>query len=566
MRFNQIQATVNHDSKIDYLELNPGGSKLLFRDKRRQLHLYNIKEQKKQTLLNYCKFVSWVPNSDVVVAQNRNNLCVWYSIEEADKVTMYQIKGDVETIERSEGKTEVLVDDGANTVSYNLDEALIEFGAALEYNGLARAVQILEPLELTPETEANWKTVAKMAIEQQNLFVAERCYAALGNIAKADYLRKINKLVAQEGINNFRVQAKLAVLDKQFHKAEAILIQHDEIEEAMAMYQELHRWDESIKIAEKKNHPDVREFKENYFQWLLETNQEAKAAEVKEREGDYNTAIGLYLKGGLPAKAANVVSTYNVGVPQDQLEKISAQLIASGMHEKAGDFFEKMNILDRAMDSFVRGHAFRKAVDLARRAFPGHVVTLEEEWGDWLVSQKQLDLSIEHYVQAGIFNKAIEAALNARKWSRAVALVAGQPPEIARPYYKQIAKHYAEVRQLDLAEKYYVNAGEFVEAFEMYVRANKWDQAYQVISRYLPESEYTLLYVQEARKFEAEGDYKNAERMYLAANEPDLAINIYRKAKQYDHMIRLVTKFRKDLLKDTHQHLAQQLDVEGNLK
>jgi intraflagellar transport protein 172 len=317
LRFNQIQATVNHDSKIDYLELNPGGNKLLFRDKRRQLHLYNIKEQRKQTLLNYCKYVSWVPNSDVVVAQNRNNLCVWYSIEEADKVTMYQIKGDVESIERTEGRTEVLVDDGANTVSYNLDEALIEFGAALEYKGLDRAVEILEPLELTPETEANWKTVAKMALEQQNLYVAERCYAALGNIAKADYLRKVNKLVAQEGINNFRVQAKLAVLDKQFHKAEAILIQHDEIEEAMAMYQELHRWDESIKIAEKKNHPDVREFKENYFQWLLETNQEAKAAEVKEREGDYNTAISLYLKGGLPAKAANVVSNFNVGVPQD---------------------------------------------------------------------------------------------------------------------------------------------------------------------------------------------------------------------------------------------------------
>jgi intraflagellar transport protein 172 len=50
---------------------------------------------------------------------------------------------------------------------------------------------------------------------------------------------------------------------------------------------------------------------------LLETNQEAKAAEVKEREGDYSTAIGLYLKGGLPAKAANVVSSFNVRVPQD---------------------------------------------------------------------------------------------------------------------------------------------------------------------------------------------------------------------------------------------------------
>ena len=158
--------------------------------------MFNIKEQRKQTLLNYCKFVSWVPNSDVVVAQNRNNLCVWYSIEEADKVTMYQIKGDVDTIERTEGRTEVLVDDGTNTVSYNLYEALIEFGAALEYKGLDKAIEILEPLELTSETEANWKTVAKLALEQQNLLVAERCFAALGNISKADYIRKINKLVA----------------------------------------------------------------------------------------------------------------------------------------------------------------------------------------------------------------------------------------------------------------------------------------------------------------------------------------------------------------------------------
>ena len=83
------------------------------------------------------------------------------------------------------------------------------------------------------------------------------------------------------------------------------------------MYQELHRWDESISIAEKKNHPLVRDFKENYYEWLLDTNQESKAAEVKEREGDYSTAITLYLKGNLPAKASNIVTNYSVGVPQD---------------------------------------------------------------------------------------------------------------------------------------------------------------------------------------------------------------------------------------------------------
>jgi len=43
---------------------------------------------------------------------------------------------------------------------------LIEFGAALEYKGLEKAVEILEPLDMTPEIEANWKTLAKLALEQ----------------------------------------------------------------------------------------------------------------------------------------------------------------------------------------------------------------------------------------------------------------------------------------------------------------------------------------------------------------------------------------------------------------
>ena len=39
----------------------------------------------------------------------------------------------------------------------------------------------------------------------------------------------------------------------------------------MAMYESLHKWEDSIKIAEKKNHPDVTDLKENYYKWLLQT-------------------------------------------------------------------------------------------------------------------------------------------------------------------------------------------------------------------------------------------------------------------------------------------------------
>lgn len=37
---------------------------------------------------------------------------------------------------------------------------------------------------MNPETEANWKTLAQKATEEQNINVAEHCYAALGDIAK----------------------------------------------------------------------------------------------------------------------------------------------------------------------------------------------------------------------------------------------------------------------------------------------------------------------------------------------------------------------------------------------
>ena len=39
----------------------------------------------------------------------------------------------------------------------------------------------------------------------------------------------------------------------------------------------------------------------------------------------------------------------------------------------------------------MKGQAFRRAVELARRAFPAEVVGLQERWGDWLVANKQVN-------------------------------------------------------------------------------------------------------------------------------------------------------------------------------
>ncbi len=124
-------------------------------------------------------------------------------------------------LERHDGRTEVLVQSGVDTISYTLDEGLIEFGTAIDDGDHLRALNFLETLEMTSETEAMWKTLGELTLQARQLKIAERCvhgrpacvdafatfflkvyfesnfircYAALGDVAKARYLGDVGKL------------------------------------------------------------------------------------------------------------------------------------------------------------------------------------------------------------------------------------------------------------------------------------------------------------------------------------------------------------------------------------
>ncbi len=181
---------MSHDSKIDWLELNETGRKMLFRDKRSRLNMVDIETMAKTTILNYSTFVQWIPGSDVVIAQSRDNMCVWYNIDAPERVTMLPIKGDIVDVVREDGKTEVIVQEGQHQFSYELDEGLIEFGTAIDDGDFNRAIAFLESLAMSSETEAMWRTLAKLSLEAKQLAIAERCYAALGDVARAKYLRE----------------------------------------------------------------------------------------------------------------------------------------------------------------------------------------------------------------------------------------------------------------------------------------------------------------------------------------------------------------------------------------
>lgn len=281
---NDTLATIAHDYRIDWLELNAKGTHLLFRDKKHRLHLYDIRRQDRTTLLPMCGYVQWVPDSDVVVAQSRQNLVVWYSVHAPDKQKIFPIKGDVVDIERSPGRTEVLVQEDvsvsprgegerteryrlstlpgneistrfiyvnihnptcsvrtqlllrvpAQTVSYALDENMISLDSALEEGDLRRAAAILMPQELTSETEARWHQLAERSLDCLDLAVAEQCYAAIGDISRARFVHGLIELAeAAGGVDSYAVRARLAVLRKQWHIAEGLMLQQGLVDDVI---------------------------------------------------------------------------------------------------------------------------------------------------------------------------------------------------------------------------------------------------------------------------------------------------------------------------------------------
>lgn len=520
--------TLLHDVKIDWLELSHRATLLLFRDRRHQLHLYDLVLQSRVTLLRYCTYVQWVPNSDVVVAQSRSNLCVWYNINTPDQVTLRPIRGYIVDIERRMSCTEVIVNEHVTTASYLLDEGLIEFGSSLVDHALACAVGIMEEVETTLDANSMWTELGKVSFHDGELTIAERCAAALGNISHTRYLHKAVKLYPTS--RDVEPWTPQITCDSNTH---------------------IPRLADTLGIA----HANVSHVAEG-------VEVEVEKALVQEIGIGAVHKVELYLKAGMPAKAAQMVSRYSISGPVDLLEKVAASLSTIGLYERAGEMLVRMGEIQLAMDSFSKASAFRRAVDLARIHFPSRVVALQESWGNYLLEHNQVDMAINHFIEASLSIRAIEAAVSVKDWNAAANLLAHVDRTLAGPYFKQLAHHFLELGNTRKAEENFMNAELPDQVVEMYAREKRWEEARRVAQLHMGPHELKRLFIELADKLEKEGKLDEAQVLYLSVDEPDLAINMLRRHRKYEAMILLVKAHRSSLLMETHQFLGQSLEAE----
>lgn len=646
----EVAKITNNEAKIDWLELSYRATKLLYRDQRGNLYLYDFATQTKRTLLTFCSYVQWVPNSDVVVAQSRNDLCVWYSIYRPEQCTVVPIQGgEVETIERANEQTTVIVSEGSSTIRFELNEHLIQFGTAMELGKYEIAAEILNRLKLTPETEAMWKNLADLLMKEseeaeleyqerhgdddddddgysgrknrrkrgrrkkrkrKRYHIAERCYAAIGDVAKQRYLRKIVNLAykewqksreeqmedekngnennmnnnkkyyrsIEEAYDHWSVRAKVAILNRNYSLAERIYVEHDQLSLAMKMYEELHMFEESIDLAFRENVKDAEKKKNDFIEWLERTQQREKAGKMYEKEGKLVLAIDQYLKGGFPSCAARVVEKHmgerGEMIHEKVLDKIGNKLILSKNFKQAGLFFERRGMIREALDNYRKGHYYHHAIELVNKYKDEEnelksKEELEEEFGDWLCSTKQMDTAINHFLQAKAYSKAVDASMKSSQYGKAQNILEDyflpypEHKKTARRYLIELAKHYERMENYEKAKRFYMMSNEHEYCMKMFKKAGMLEEALEVAEAYLPKESVKALYEEEAEKMKVQQKWDEAEKFYVLAGMVDKAIEMYKSHQLFDEAVRLIKKHDPEKLEGTLMGIALQHETHG---
>ena len=129
------------------------------------------------------------------------------------------------------------------------------------------------------------------------------------------------------------------------------------------------------------------------------------------------------------------------------MEKIIANLNQVGIYEKSGELLEIMGHTQRSLDAYKQAKCFFKVVEFAKKYISTRVEKLEEEWGDYLSEQKNYESAIIHYIEAGAKERAVDAAIQSRKWEKAIELV-NQYPDVNPSFYIDIGRHFEYQRKL----------------------------------------------------------------------------------------------------------------------
>ncbi|KAL0239036.1 hypothetical protein PCE1_004727 [Barthelona sp. PCE] len=529
------QATISHPIAIDWIELNHMGNYILFRDVLQKLYVVELKslsallmsEPEKVPLLDHCEYCQWVPQSNVVVAQSRNLLKVWYNIESPSKSTNFEIGGVVQSIERGNGKTEVIVLENNDIVGYILDEALIEFDMAIAAGDLGRASIFLEDLLLTPEITQMWSLIAKLALDQGEFQTAKNAYTMQKNVVNANFCQKIIDHVSK--LQNMAGSREIALNHESTKKLVGLL-----------------RGTISGEDLLSKSYND----------------DDGMLGDTKVEEGDFPSAINHFIRGGLPARAANLIIEKQLSLPGQMTTLVVQKLVASSLYEAAGRLFEFLGNTDQAIQNYVQGKryvdALRLVSEMDRTERTEKLIRkLKLKQADILLHQGDLTGAARFFLEGGDLEKAIDAFVEAEAWSKVFDLLERIDAADRVLYASRVGALLQSNGKVDVAERLYTRFGMDEELTFMYLERGQFDKV---------NYDHKDIIISKSQELIAQQRLSEAERLLLRVSEFDRIIAMYFKVQNFGKVVSLVQKHRPDLKASINVKIAKILASQRKFK
>lgn len=124
------------------------------------------------------------------------------------------------------------------------------------------------------DVSSMWKQLAEVAIDHSHLWIAQRAYAGLGDIARVRFVMQTiemaedaAKQIGGDGTQHYKVRARLALMKKQFKEAERIYLENGAVDEAIEMYVRVHKWETALDLAKATNYSEYENLKAKYYRW-----------------------------------------------------------------------------------------------------------------------------------------------------------------------------------------------------------------------------------------------------------------------------------------------------------
>ena len=557
--------SVNHNTAIESIKISPNGVKLLICDINKTLTLVNTQTNNKIILLENVLFYYYSNSYDILIAQSNNIKYIILYPEDINyivKSSLKEIKGITSKLKeiREEDDKIIIIQQIDNTeeITY-VDDFFIIFCQHIESNNIKKAISLI--CDFNINNSSLWDYMTKLCLEKKEIYFLYQCYGMLNNFPKTKYVKGIINDIEHLGPNHPIIEAKMYLLQKDFIKAENILIKNNLIKEAYNLFNEVQKYEISYEIALRYNFSDLKEIHTVYYKSLIDKGEYEKASCLLLKEGKGVEAIKLLTVNGFYAKAANLILKHNIKiVSNDILQILYDKLLECKLYNNIADLkllysndSNDTTVNDNIINLYILGNNFSKAKELSLklRSEQFHPKYIEEIWGDYLFNKGDYEYAIVHYNESNLIKKSFNSLLKLNRLSKAESFVKDNIKLLdsieINSIYEALSTSYLNENNIVKCIEYMILSN----CFKLIINSIAFENKYSYLERIFVQLKnnkdkssfetFKLLLIEKIKSNEI--DNKTSQRILLLINQEDLLILNYIENNQISKAIELIDKY-----------------------